>query len=397
MDHNRWKKVEHLFNVGLDLPARERERFWQQECGNDQTVLAQLQVLLQGHYKAEKENILDRSVWDLDDLSHSLKSTNLTGKMVNGYQVTQLLGRGSMGEIYLANKPPLRRDVVIKTIADADNAAFRKQFLEEMRVHEKLRHQNIVMLLDAGSHGSLPYLVLEYFPSQSLRKHLRSPESPLKQRPLPLDQVLHITRQIAAGLAYAHRTFGLTHRDIKPENILIALDPSLRAKIIDFGIAILPELEMETEGRQLSRRYTYGASGTPLYMAPEQFKNVIAREKVCAIDSRTDIYALGLVVYEMITGHSTFPPNGLRNYNRVVWPSKIRRGVPIALDRVLKNALQDNPEVRYQSVEQFYRDFEVALRPVLGGPRTGNTRKTGYWRRLTGMLGRPWLRFLGGR
>ncbi|NBO63487.1 MAG: serine/threonine protein kinase [Acidobacteria bacterium] len=400
MDQKRWQKVEQLFNAGLELPAQERDKFWRVQCDSDKTVLAQLQLLLQGHQKAEKDNILDHSIWGLENNVAPNgqgvgSSGNLIGSIINGYQVTQLLGRGSMGEVYLANKPPLKREVVIKTIVDTGNSAFRKQFLEEMRVHEKLRHENIVVLHDAGSHGSLPYLVLEYFPSLSLRKYLRSPENSLRQRPLPLDQVFQITRQVAAGLAYAHRAFGITHRDIKPENILIALDPVLKAKIIDFGIAILPELELESLGRDFSRRYTYGASGTPLYMSPEQFKNVIAREKVCPIDSRTDIYALGLVVYEMITGQSTFPPNALRNFNRVIWPSKIRRGLPVAVDRVLKKALQDDPRSRYQSVEQFYRDLEVALRPIIGDRRTANSRKKSYWRRLTGLLGLSWPRARG--
>ena len=397
MDERRWKKIYSLFNDGLKLPSAERERFWKGECGADQDMLAELKRLLRGEEMARKVNLLDKPVWMLDEVNRYIGTENLVGRTVNGYQILESLGRGSMGEVYLAKKPPLTREVVIKTIVDASNDAFRKQFIEEMLVHEKIRHENIVMLLDAGSYGSLPYLVLEYFPSQSLRKFLRSPDRPNRQRSLPLDQVLRITRQIAAGLAYAHRAHGITHRDIKPENILVNVESSIKAKIIDFGIAILPELELGGQGRFFSRRYTYGASGTPLYMSPEQLKNVIAQQKVCSIDYRTDIYALGLVVYEMITGHSTFPSNGLRNYNRIIWPSKIRRDLPSAVDRVLKRALLDYPEARYQSVEQFYRDFDAALRPVLGGPRTGNTRKTGYWRRLTGILGRPWPRFLRGK
>jgi len=169
MDERRWKKIYSLFNDGLKLPSAERERFWKGECGADQDMLAELKRLLRGEEMARKVNLLDKPVWMLDEVNRYIDTENLVGRTVNGYQILESIGRGSMGEVYLVKKPPLTRVVVIKTIVDASNDAFRKQFIEEMLVHEKVRHESIVMLLDAGTYGSLPYLVLEYFPSQSLR------------------------------------------------------------------------------------------------------------------------------------------------------------------------------------------------------------------------------------
>ena len=379
-------RVEALFLAGLEMSSAEREDFWTRECGEDRALLRELWELLRAHETSEDDDPLEQTVWAMAEVNALLSGENLVGKSINGYQILQSLGQGAMGEVYLAQKPPLTRQVVIKMVADPGNAAFRKQFLEEMRVHEKLRHENIVMLLDAGTYGQYPYIVLEYFPGQTLREHLRGPDG----RPwaLPLDQILPITRQLADGLAYAHREFQITHRDIKPENILILPGPPLRAKIIDFGIAILPELDLRRGDRFTSRRFTYGASGTPLYMSPEQIRNLVALERVATIDPRTDIFALGLVLYEMLTGQPAFGGDLVRNYRQIVWPTRRRADLSPAVDDLLRKALAEDPAARYQTVEQLSQDLEEALCPLLEGRPAGHPHKPRYWGRLTRLFSR---------
>ncbi|MFZ4628704.1 MAG: serine/threonine-protein kinase [Blastocatellia bacterium] len=381
MNQNRLDRVEALFLAGLEMSSAEREDFWARECGEEQTLLDELRHLLRAHQTPEHEDPLEGSVWALQEVNSFFGGEDLVGKTINDYQILQSLGQGAMGEVYLAQKPPLTRQVVIKMVADPGNAGFRKQFLEEMRVHEKLRHENIVMLLDAGTYGQYPYIVLEYFPGQTLHKYLRGPDG--QPRTLPLDQILTITRQLADGLAYAHREFQITHRDIKPENILILPGPPLRAKIIDFGIAILPELDLRWGDRFTSRRFTYGASGTPLYMSPEQIRNLVALERVATIDPRTDIFALGLVLYEMLTGQPPFGPDLVRDERQIVWPTRRREDLSPAVDDLLRKALAEDPVARYQTVEQLFHDLEEALCPLLEGRPAGHPHKPRYWGVLT--------------
>lgn len=380
MGKSRLDRIEQLFLAGVELTPDRRESFWVNECGGDEELLGELRRLLEGH-ESVKGDLFDRTVWGMEEVNTFFSGESLVGKTINDYQILRSIGQGAMGDIYLAIKPPLTREVVFKIVGDAGNAAFRKQFLDEMRVHEKLRHENIVLLLDAGTYGLNPYIVLEYFPSQSLRHYLQGPDG--QPRALALDQVLAITRQVAGGLAYAHREHQITHRDIKPENILIAAQPSLKAKIIDFGIAILPELDIRRGEQFASRRFTYGASGTPPYMSPEQIRNLVAMERVATIDSRTDIFALGLILYEMLTGQPPFAAGLVRNYRRIVWPTRLRNELSPAVDDLLRKALAEDPEARYQTAEDFSADLEAALSPLLLCPPVARSSPSWYRRVLT--------------
>jgi len=388
MNENRLHKVENLFIAGLELSPAQRESFWISQCGGDKSLLSELHQLLQAHESAAAGDILERTAWALNEVNSYFSGESLIGKSVNDYQILQSLGQGAMGDVYLAKKPPLTRKVVIKIVGDVGNAAFRKQFIAEMRVHEKLRHENIVLLLDAGTYGLNPYIVLEYFPGQSLRQYLLDPSG--RQRFLPFEHVVTITRQLTEGLGYAHREHHITHRDIKPENILILPEQSLKTKIIDFGIAILPELEVLRDDLLISRRFSYGASGTPHYMSPEQIGNLMAKERVAKIDSRTDVFALGLVVYEMLTGQSAFTQGIVRNYRKIIAPTKFREGLPSAVDGVIRKVLSEHVDQRYQSVEDFFLELEEALSPALDARKNARPPRQGGL--ITKLLHQRWLR-----
>ncbi|WP_367871606.1 serine/threonine-protein kinase [Luteolibacter sp. Populi] len=233
------------------------------------------------------------------------------------FEILECLGRGGMGVVYKARQKSLNRLVAIKILApeSVDDPRFSGRFATEAELLAKLSHPHIVTIHDFGETGGLYYLVMEYVGGVNLRDLLREGK-------MPPEQALAIVPPVCEALQYAHEQ-GIVHRDIKPENIL--LDRDGRVKIADFGIAALA-------GAAADR------SGTPAYMAPEQ------RAAASAVDHRADIYALGAVLYEMLTGER--PGN---------WPPAPSRRVQIdvRLDEVVLRALETEPGRRYQSAGEF--------------------------------------------
>ncbi len=249
-------------------------------------------------------------------------------------EIIECLGRGGMGAVYKARQPRLDRFVALKILlrrpgAGAQEGAFEERFGREARALAKLNHPDIVAVYDYGEAGGYPFLIMEYVDGLTLRQLLQNGK-------LPPDDALAIVPKICEALQYAHQQ-GIVHRDIKPENIL--LDRQGRVKIADFGIAkLLGPVASEnlTQDRQVI--------GTPQYMAPEQI------EQPTKVDHRTDIYSLGVVFYEMLTGEL---PLG-----RFQPPSR-KVAVDVRLDQVVLHALDKEPERRYQHASQVKRDVET--------------------------------------
>jgi biopolymer transport protein ExbD/predicted Ser/Thr protein kinase len=244
------------------------------------------------------------------------------------FEILECLGRGGMGVVYKARQKALDRIVAIKILAGEwqDAPGFAERFEKEAKLLAKLNHPHIVTIHDFGKAGELYYIVMEYVDGVNVRDLLRDGR-------LESKQALAIVPPICDALQFAH-DHGVVHRDIKPENIL--LDRDGRVKIADFGIATIA-------GDAADR------AGTPAYMAPEQ-----ARHEA-AIDHRADIYALGVVLYEMLTGER--PGQGIEV------PSK-RVQVDVRIDEIVLRALESRPEQRYQSAEEFKTVVEtVAAAP----------------------------------
>jgi tRNA A-37 threonylcarbamoyl transferase component Bud32 len=247
-------------------------------------------------------------------------------------EVLELIGQGGMGAVYKARQTKLDRVVALKVLPPewGSDPAFAERFGREARTLAKLNHPHIVAVHDFGEAGGLCYLVMEYVDGPNLREVLQAGK-------LQPEQALAVIPQICEALQYAHEE-GVVHRDIKPENIL--LDRQGRVKIADFGLAKLlnrPRAEFTLTG---SRQ----VMGTLDYMAPEQ------RSRPLQIDHRADIYSLGVVFYEMLTGEL---PLG-----RFAPPSE-RAGVDARLDEVVHRALETDPERRYQSVSDVKTDVEA--------------------------------------
>jgi serine/threonine-protein kinase len=276
-------------------------------------------------------------------------SESLTAKSVTKigrYKILGELGRGAMGIVYKAEDPNLDRVVALKTIimdADAEDAAeYRKRFLVEAKAAGKLHHPNVVTTFDCGDHDGIAYLAMEFIDGTDLRTRVT------KKGVTPLEAV-DIVRQVAEGLAYAHER-GIVHRDVKPANIM--LDAQGRAKLTDFGLARM---------RLADHKTTTGmVLGTPRYMSPEQ----IGGEKV---DARSDIFSLGIVLYEALTGTRLFSGDGIAQVQHsilnteLVPPTRVMPGLPAMLDFVVARALERDPAARYQDASELAADLATCV------------------------------------
>lgn len=283
--------------------------------------------------------------------------SNLIGTSSLGrYHILEQLGEGGMATVYKGYDTHLERDVALKVIR---NKAFPpeqmermlKRFSQEAKVLANLKHPNIVKVLDYGQENGTPYFVMEYIPSGTLKDRLRQN----KGKPILWKEAAKFLAPIARALGYAHQEEGkIIHRDVKPANILVT--SSGIPMLSDFGIAKVLELE-ET----LELTSTGVGVGTPEYMAPEQAsKN---------FDNRTDIYALGTVFYEMITGHRPFEADTplavmiKKNTDPLPLPTKIVPNLPVQVEHVLLKALAKNPNHRYSNMN----DFALALEDLAKG------------------------------
>ena len=302
----------------------------------------------------------------------------LTGR----YTIEHELGRGGMATVYLAQDLRHGRPIALKVLRPELAAALGPgRFLREIEIAARLTHPNILPLHDSGEAGGLLYYVMPYVDGESLRSHLA------REGPLPLDQALEIAREVASALGYAHE-HGVVHRDIKPENVLLE---SGHAVVADFGVA---RAVWELAGDRLTE--TGIAVGSPAYMSPEQAG---AEER---LDGRSDIYALGCVLYEMLVGEPPFTgptPRAVaaKHLRQSVPSARITRpGVPAAVDRVIRTALAKVPADRFSDAAH----FAAALAACAGQPgrRLAPRRWTGVVvaAALTVAVGRwAWARWSG--
>ena len=252
-------------------------------------------------------------------------------KKLPQFEIIELLGRGGMGVVYKARQLQLDRIVAVKILppVDALSPDFVARFTREARALAKLNHPNIVNVHDFGETGGLYYIIMEYVDGANLRQLLEA-------RKLTPAEALAIVPKICDALEYAHEE-GLVHRDIKPENLLI--DKKGRVKIADFGLAKL----LRREPLDMTLTLSGTALGTLRYMAPEQM------DKPETVDHRADLYSLGVVIYEMLTGET---PVG-----RFELPSQ-KAGVDVRLDKIVLHALEREPAQRYQHASEVRTDVE---------------------------------------
>jgi serine/threonine-protein kinase len=262
------------------------------------------------------------------------------------YKITGELGRGAMGVVYKGEDPSLDRTVALKTVILSDDVAgkdeYKKRFFLEAKAAGRLSHPQVITVYDFGQEGEIAYMAMEFLKGKELRTRMT-------EGSISVPEAVHIAEQVAEGLGYAHE-HGVVHRDIKPSNIMLLSHD--KVKIMDFGIARMRASDHKTS--------TGLVLGTPKYMSPEQVSG-------SPVDHRSDIFSLGVVLYEMLTHTKLFQGedtpqifHAVANFLPPV-PSRLNPEVPPMLDFVVERALKKDPAVRYQDAFELAADLRSAL------------------------------------
>ncbi len=266
------------------------------------------------------------------------------------YELLAELGKGAMGVVYRANDPLLDRLVAIKTVNMSldpqEMEEYEGRFYQEAKAAGGLNHPNIVTIYDIGKSGNIAYMAMEFLQGEELRSLMSTGQ------PLAAARAVEITAQVAEGLAYAHQ-HGVVHRDIKPANIMLAVTGL--AKITDFGIARMRSAEVKTQAGIVL--------GSPRYMSPEQ---VVGKRA----EPRSDIFSLGVILYEMLTGKPPFTGEDVTSVMFQIMnlvpppPSSINRRVPEILDFIVAKAIAKSLDDRYVSAEEFAKDLREVAKQI---------------------------------
>ena len=368
MTDARWQRTEQVLHAALEREEPERAAFLREACAGDEQLRREIESLLAGDRNTEGFlNIADsrsRSPFIAEDPVRSL-----IGHQIGTYHVRALLGVGGMGEVYRAHDTKLGRDVAIKVLpqlvtADADRLA---RFKREARVLATLNHPNIGAIygfedieLSTGSGEREHALVLELVEGQTLAEKLAQDSPSTRRLRLGLEQALDIARQIADALDAAHDK-GIVHRDLKPANIKIT--PEGRVKVLDFGLA-----KAATADETISEGPTRAGMilGTPAYMSPEQ---------ACGktVDKRTDIWAFGCVLYEMLTGRLTFAGETASEAIAAILGSEpdwnaLPDGTPTGIRRLLQRCLDKDSKRRLRDIGDARMELDDTLSGSQGLP-----------------------------
>lgn len=282
----------------------------------------------------------------IDEFADCMTTTYTPGAIVDHYEIIKMLGHGGMSRVYLAYDKHTQQHVVLKFLNDdlMGNIAVFERYKREAEIGSRINHPHVQHMLNVNEERSDHYLVMEYIQGRTLRAVLEE----YAPQPLPIPDALRITEQVCDALRYCHE-HGVFHRDIKPENIMILEDGSV--KIIDFGVALL-------EGaRRVTWRGMTGTVGTPDYMSPEQLKG----ERGLA---PSDIYAVGIILYEMLCGHTPFDGENVfavMNQHVSQDPPSILEcnpSIPHALATVVMRAIRRDPDKRYHSMQEMQHDLQ---------------------------------------
>src|SRR5215510_4786500 len=344
MDEERWKRVESLFHQALVLKGEDRERFLAGAGHDDQSLLLEVKSLL-AHYREEDPLLEDARG---PRLASEPQLVLKEGDSIGNYEVISLLGKGGMGEVYLARDPRLRRKVAVKILPRslAGDPELIARLRREAQTASALNHPNILTIYEFGRQDDLQYIVSEFVEGVSLRQYIGT---------LAVERALDYARQIGLALEAAHAV-GVVHRDIKPENVMVRADGIV--KVLDFGLAKFSDRQLETGG--FLEQVTRGAGstipgflvGTINYMSPEQVRGQLT-------DQRTDIWSWGVTLYEMLTGRCPFEaPTPGDALAAILNTDPVPPGHDRELNALVARALSKGLEQRYQRMEQALADLE---------------------------------------
>src|SRR5947208_341468 len=354
MEPELWQRITDLFDEAMTRGPKERIAFLEEACEGDRDLRKQVERLVKSHEKSG--GFLESSAFAVaPELLRDDRAGAPVGELIGHYRIESLIGIGGMGEVYLARDERLGRKAALKLLPErltADETQL-SRFKTEARAASALNHPNILTVYEIGAEGNRQFIATEFIEGVTLRASLACGR-------MNLQAALEIAVQVASALAAAHET-GVVHRDIKPENIM--LRPDGYAKVLDFGIAKL------TEQRPASDHYEVGTTavletrpglvlGTGQYMSPEQTRG----QKV---DARSDIWSLGVVLYEMVGGTPPFrgetPSDCIASILTTEPPplSGVLPDVPLKLESILQKALRKNSDERYQTIKEMLAELRI--------------------------------------
>ena len=338
-----WQRVEEVFEEAVTRPAPERAIFLDESCAGDTSMRLEVEALLAADARADGafEDVVSgvAAEWAAES-----NADDLLGQTIGRYQIIKWIGSGGMGNVYLAQDTALDRKVALKLLPpeftrDRDRL---RRFEKEARAASALNHPNIITIYETGEWKGGRFIATEYVEGETLRGQTEKPGR-------DLSEVLEIGIQVSGALAAAHAA-GIVHRDIKPANIMLRGDGYV--KLLDFGLAKLTSMQTNPDITEAGR-----VLGTLNYMSPEQAMGQ-------PLDHRTDIFSLGVVLYELATGRRLFEGQSeAAVYDSILHkdPPPLREFAPIMpveFDQVVRRALEKDPARRYQSAADLRRDLK---------------------------------------
>ncbi|HEU4711387.1 MAG TPA: protein kinase [Pyrinomonadaceae bacterium] len=366
--HDRWQRIKEIFQSAQEKTPAERIDFLNEMCGDDSSLREEVEALLTADASNDDDHFLDTPAFELGaglivgDTHEPIEFS--AGQKVDHYTIVRLLGAGGMGQIYLAEDDHLGRKIALKFIARefATNPRRVLRFEQEARAVSSLNHPNVCVIHQTGViENNRHFIAMEYIEGITLRDKLA-------RETLTSLEALHIAMQVAAALASAHAA-GIVHRDIKPENIMVR--PDGYVKVLDFGLAKLTERVSQPQPASKNVRTEAGTlMGTVKYMSPEQLREF-------ELDERTDVWSLGVVLYEMLTGLTPFEsrvPND--SIVMILGPQPVSLPfpdhVPVRLREIVSKALQKDRDTRYETTHKLAADLS-ALHKELERQSDGDT------------------------
>jgi serine/threonine protein kinase/Tfp pilus assembly protein PilF len=400
MKAERWQRIEQLYHATLERAANQRAAFLAEASADDDGLRGEVEVLLKANEQAGgflATPALELEARDLAAESLTAPTAVQVGEELSHYRILSRIGAGGMGDVFLARDSILERRVALKLLPVqlTQNSERLQRFVREAKAASALNHPNIITIYEIGevvtALGKTHFIATEYIEGETLRARITDPDKHLRQ-------TLNIAIQVASALDAAHKA-GIVHRDIKPENVMVR--PDGLVKVVDFGLAKLttpPSDSVDAEARTLEGIKTRPGLilGTLRYMSPEQ-----ARGRI--VDARSDIFSLGIVLYELLTGHQLFAGATDADvaagiiHKEVPPLAEHLSHVPAGLERIIQKALAKDPAARYQSAEEIgeaLRSVLAALPDADSSPVRPRSFDTGAARRrfvtaLPDMLRRP--------
>ncbi|MFN0108310.1 MAG: protein kinase domain-containing protein [Blastocatellia bacterium] len=367
MKADRWQQIDRLLDEAMALPPGERDAFLTHAAGDDEELRHEVASLLKAHDRAEGR-FLDSPALEIAARGLAARrEDSLIGKRFGAYQIISILGVGGMGEVYLARDERLGRRLALKIlpsqfVADAGRI---ERFAREARAVSALNHPNIVTVYDIGQLDGAHFIAMEYVDGQTLREKIQV----ARHQSLNEKDVVEIALQISAALAAAHEA-GIIHRDIKPENLMMRRDDYI--KVLDFGLAKLTEnqrslLQTREDGSDPAATTPGAVLGTLRYMSPEQ---AMGEE----VDGRSDIFSLGVALYELLTGSPPFKgdtPAAILDavvHHAPLPLAQLRPDLNPEFERVVGKMLEKDRELRCQSAEELRVEFKRLKRELDSSP-----------------------------